>query len=145
MSTRITRHLAPLYLPEPSEATIRQIGDSIIGNFLSGKFAPEVAFGLIKPIVISTIEVLNTAVASLLPTPSKMHYMFSLRDVKRVFQVCPFKEVVFPPRWLTASDCVDFGARWGLSTPNHVSSDIQAEYIRGLKKNCWLSDCAQIG
>jgi dynein heavy chain, axonemal len=88
MSSRITRHFAPLYIPEPSEATIRQIGDSIIGGFLSSKFAPEAAFGLIKPIVMSTIEVLNTAVASLLPTPSKMHYVFSLRDVRRVFQVC---------------------------------------------------------
>lgn len=87
MSARVTRHSALLYMTEAPEAVQRALGEGIVGGFLSSKFAPETAFGLVKPIVMSTLEVCSTAVEKLLPTPSKLHYGFSLRDVRRVFQV----------------------------------------------------------
>lgn len=37
-------------------------------------------------LVMSSIEVYKTVCASLLPTPSKSHYTFNLRDLSKVFQ-----------------------------------------------------------
>ncbi len=35
---------------------------------------------------MASIEVYKTVCASLLPTPSKSHYTFNLRDLSKVFQ-----------------------------------------------------------
>lgn len=37
-------------------------------------------------LIQSSIEVYKTVCASLLPTPSKSHYTFNLRDLSKVFQ-----------------------------------------------------------
>jgi dynein heavy chain len=37
-------------------------------------------------LVMASIEVYKTVCASLLPTPSKSHYTFNLRDLSKVFQ-----------------------------------------------------------
>ena len=37
-------------------------------------------------VVAATIEVYNSISAELLPTPSKFHYTFNLRDISKVFQ-----------------------------------------------------------
>lgn len=39
-------------------------------------------------IVAATIEVYNTIRAELLPTPAKSHYLYNMRDLSKLFQVC---------------------------------------------------------
>jgi dynein heavy chain, axonemal len=41
---------------------------------------------LVPNVVAATIELYNTVLAELLPTPSKSHYTFNLRDLSKVFQ-----------------------------------------------------------
>jgi hypothetical protein len=46
----------------------------------------EFLLNLSDKLVMSSIEVYKTVCASLLPTPSKSHYTFNLRDLSKVFQ-----------------------------------------------------------
>lgn len=39
-------------------------------------------------VVAATIEVYNTIRAELLPTPAKSHYLYNMRDLSKLFQVC---------------------------------------------------------
>jgi dynein heavy chain len=41
---------------------------------------------MLAPLAAGTADVYARACASLLPTPSRSHYVFSLRDVGRVLQ-----------------------------------------------------------
>ena len=60
----------------------------IFGSILVGftsLFSREVN-KLAKPIVGATIEIFTEISANMLPTPTKAHYTFNLRDVSKVFQ-----------------------------------------------------------
>lgn len=52
-----------------------------------GGFPPDV-FSLVASIVSGTLEIYRAALKVLLPTPSKAHYVFSLRDFARVIHGC---------------------------------------------------------
>ena len=49
-----------------------------------------------SPLVMATIEIYRTAISKLLPTPTKSHYTFNLRDLAKVIQgVCLSKPDVY--------------------------------------------------
>ena len=39
-----------------------------------------------KSLVTASLDIYDTAIKELLPTPTKMHYIFNLRDLSKVFQ-----------------------------------------------------------
>ncbi|QDZ24237.1 heavy chain of dynein [Chloropicon primus] len=84
ITPRFVRHFALLNVPQPSEEVMQKIFSSICGGFLED-FPPEFK-GLLKPMVDSTIEIYNRISTELLPTPTKSHYTFNLRDISKVFQ-----------------------------------------------------------
>ncbi|KPI85651.1 putative dynein heavy chain [Leptomonas seymouri] len=67
----------------PSETVLFNIFSSILGH----RFAPYADLkGYVDAIVRATIEVYTKVSTDLLPIPSKSHYLFSLRDLSKVFQ-----------------------------------------------------------
>eukprot|EP00435_Cladocopium_sp_Y103_P052119 s197_g16.t1 len=71
-------------MPPTSEEAMSTIFGSIISGFL-GRFKSEVQ-GLANASVQATIDIYNKCGDELLPTPTRPHYTFNLRDVSKVFQ-----------------------------------------------------------
>lgn len=81
---RFVRHFHVLSMYPAGEPSLKLIFSSILGGFLE-KFPPAVK--AMKDGVISCIiEIYSRVTLELLPTPSKFHYTFNLRDVSKVFQ-----------------------------------------------------------
>jgi dynein heavy chain len=84
MTPRFTRHSMVLCMPPTSEEAMNVIFGSILTGFLQ-RFKQEIQ-GLTTAAVAGTIEMYNRCEADLLPTPTRPHYTFNLRDVSKVFQ-----------------------------------------------------------
>ena len=85
VTPRFSRHFNVLCMPPASPACLTMIFNSILGGFLDLKFENEVK-ALCNGLVQATIEVYSRISVELLPTPSKFHYTFNLRDISKVFQ-----------------------------------------------------------
>ena len=70
-----------------SDDDLVHIFEAILDWHLSTKGFPASACGLAPSLVGATLEVYAQSMAKLLPTPTKSHYTFNLRDVSKVFQV----------------------------------------------------------
>ena len=68
----------------PSESQISRIFESILAPKLE-EFDEEIS-PLARPIVTATINVYHKVVEQFLPTPTKAHYLFNIRDIARVIQ-----------------------------------------------------------
>ena len=72
-------------LPPSSEESLTLIFKSILEGFLkSYTFKTEVV-QLADKVVRATLDMYDEISKGLLPTPSKSHYTFNLRDVSKVF------------------------------------------------------------
>ena len=83
LTQRFTRHFSVLNIPPATENTLTHIFNSILNGFLTTKYDTEV-IKLKNGIVAATIEVYMKISTELLPTPSKFHYTFNLRDISKV-------------------------------------------------------------
>jgi dynein heavy chain len=83
ISPRFTRHFNLISFTQLEDSSLRTMFGTILGSFLQ-QFAN--VSQLTSSIVESTIELYNTITSELLPTPSKSHYTFNLRDLAKVFQ-----------------------------------------------------------
>eukprot|EP01041_Mallomonas_annulata_P000832 gene832-1621_t len=81
---RFLRHFNLIGYVEMSDDSKSLIFGSILKNFLT-TFEPGLV-GMTDAIVSSSIDIFATIVRELLPTPSKAHYTFNLRDLAKVFQ-----------------------------------------------------------
>ena len=83
VTPRLFRHFNMVWAPDLSYRSMDIIFTSILKGFLSRskgleKFAPS--------IVKSSLEMYSKIRTELLPTPTKSHYTFNLRDLSKVFQ-----------------------------------------------------------
>jgi dynein heavy chain, axonemal len=85
ITTRLLRHFSTVALTPADGLTLATIFRPILDWHLSsrrGYAAPEQ--GLSGSVVTATLTVYQSAIAQLLPTPKKSHYVFNLRDFSRV-------------------------------------------------------------
>lgn len=82
---RLKRQFFSFNMTPPSNKSIGDIYGSVLGAlYTTKKYAPEICN--MKPILIqATIAVWETVGKKLLPTPSKFHYLFNIRELARVF------------------------------------------------------------
>ncbi|XP_049589438.1 dynein axonemal heavy chain 1 [Syngnathus scovelli] len=93
ITPRFTRHFSFLSFTELEDASMTKIFSTILGSWMNGKMSkknpgrtvPEI-IPLNNAIVSVTIRVYATICSQLLPTPTKSHYTFNLRDLSKVFQ-----------------------------------------------------------
>lgn len=87
-SPRLLRHFFLFSAPEFGRASMTAIFAAVLDwHFASGSFLRSVT-DLRDALVSASVELFNLVRAerALLPTPAKSHYLFSLRDVSRVFR-----------------------------------------------------------
>ncbi|KPA83847.1 putative dynein heavy chain [Leptomonas pyrrhocoris] len=83
ITERLLSKLNVFNIAFPAETVLVSIFSSILGH----RFAPYADLkGYVDAIVRATIEVYMKVSTDLLPIPSKSHYLFSLRDLSKVFQ-----------------------------------------------------------
>ena len=84
VTPRYLHHFNLIEIAPFEDVTLSQIFNTIMDWFATK--LPMGARGATQPIVAGTIEVFRTVAAKLLPTPSKSHYTFNLRDLSKVVQ-----------------------------------------------------------
>jgi dynein heavy chain, axonemal len=84
ISPRIQARFNVLNMTFPVEASIQRIFGTILNQKLQD-FEEDVK-QLGDTLTISTIEIFNSVATQMLPTPTKIHYLFNLRDISKVFQ-----------------------------------------------------------
>ena len=96
VSPRFLRHFSMLNVPAPSEASMKTILSAILGGYLKD-FPADFSRSILGPVVASSIELYQRMCSEMLPTPTRSHYTFNLRDLSKVIQgllgitpsVCP--------------------------------------------------------
>ena len=84
MPSRLKRQFFIFNLPIPSVESI----ENIYGQMLSGRFAeaPTALTAAAQALTAPTIKLWQWVKTKFLPTPAKFHYIFSMRDLSRIFQ-----------------------------------------------------------
>ena len=84
LTPRMVRHCHMLTTPDLSTESMERIFQCILGGFLQ-PFGEEYS-PLVNPMVSATTGIYRRISSELLPTPSKSHYTFNLRDLAKVMQ-----------------------------------------------------------
>ena len=84
ITNRLIRHFNIIAYTELDKDTIVAIFSKLVDHFYK-KFNEDIK-NTLPQLIESVLSVYNKVKAELLPTPSKSHYTFNLRDIWRVFQ-----------------------------------------------------------
>lgn len=102
ITDRFTRHMNVISIADFDDNTLTKIFSSICDWHLNKGF--DSAFvRLGKLIVSATMQVYKTAITNFLPTPTKSHYVFNLRDFSRVIRgilLVPSTHMTDPDKFL---------------------------------------------
>ena len=83
-SARLLRHFAIFAIPPPSEYSLKHIFKSILNGYLA-EFNQNIRTAG-DTIIDAAVEIYSRMSAELLPTPTKSHYVFNLRDLSKCIQ-----------------------------------------------------------
>lgn len=82
---RIKRLFFALNIPPPSSKAVEGIYGRILTELLPKKKYTDEVIGMVQPLVEATIQLWDNTSTKLLPTPTKFHYVFTIRELARVF------------------------------------------------------------
>lgn len=85
LTQRFTRHFNVFSVPMFDETTLKKIFGRLSDWILSKNF-PTALRAFSTPLVSATVELYETLMQTLKPSPEKSHYTFNLRDASKVFQ-----------------------------------------------------------
>mmetsp|Transcript_7015 Transcript_7015/g.26224 ORF Transcript_7015/g.26224 Transcript_7015/m.26224 type:complete len:4128 (-) Transcript_7015:64-12447(-) len=84
VTDRFLRHFNFISFPEMDDKVVFKIFDTILGTWVNNKL-PESIHSMTKTVVQASIDLYNKVRETMLPTPSKSHYTFNLRDLAKIF------------------------------------------------------------
>lgn len=86
VTPRLFRHFNMIWLPDVPQRSMEHIFTSILKGFLS-TLPKNAGLDLVAPLMVkASVEVYLKLKIELLPTPTKCHYTFNLRDISKVIQ-----------------------------------------------------------
>ncbi|GLC56009.1 hypothetical protein PLESTB_001054700 [Pleodorina starrii] len=85
VTNRLLRHFHFISFTEMSDNSVGRIFTTILGAFFR-KYFNDTIQSMTEPLVDATVRLYNAIRAELLPTPSRSHYTFNLRDLSKVVQ-----------------------------------------------------------
>ncbi|GLC60993.1 hypothetical protein PLESTB_001703700 [Pleodorina starrii] len=86
ITPRYGRHFNLVSIVDFDEPTLGRIFSTLLAWHLDVKEFPEFIKELREPIISATLSVYGRVASQLLPTPTRSHYTFNLRDISRVMQ-----------------------------------------------------------
>lgn len=84
VTPRLLRHFSMLAIPSPSNQVLNNIYRAILRGFFAD-FVNEIR-EMADPLVNASIATYQFMVKTFLPTPSKSHYLFNMRDLSKAIQ-----------------------------------------------------------
>jgi dynein heavy chain len=86
VTARFLRHFNMIAINEFDDASMKTIFNKILNWHFMVKGFTDAMKGVTSKIIDATLMIYKEAAKNLLPTPTKSHYMFNLRDFARVIQ-----------------------------------------------------------
>jgi len=85
VTPRLFRHFNMFWLPDLSPSSMEMIFNSILKGYLSENPYHKGLDKYSSSISRASIEIYKKVCTDLLPTPTKSHYTFNLRDLSKIF------------------------------------------------------------
>lgn len=82
---RLKRQFFSINMTPPSNKSVGDIYGSVLGALFTIKRYTQDVVNMKTLLIDATISVWETVGKKLLPTPSKFHYLFNIRELARVF------------------------------------------------------------
>jgi len=86
ITPRYARHFNTVVITEFDNPTLNRIFTSILDWYMGKEGLPDSLCNLKQGLISATLDVYQKVSGTLLPTPTKSHYVFNLRDISRVMQ-----------------------------------------------------------
>ncbi len=123
ISPRLLRHFHVLYVSLPSETTIKYIFSSIL-QWAMNQYGPEFN-RFADDLVNLSNKIYQGIVDSMIPVPNKCHYIFSLRDIMKVFQGMI---KIVPTTYVALGEDLDFNKRRLLIYKSWINETMRTYY-----------------